>query len=47
MDYNPKKGLYEKAILIKQGFTNFEYVVVDDKGNRRRKRIFYQTDYLF
>jgi hypothetical protein len=27
-----KKGLYEKAILIKQGFTNFEYVVVDDKG---------------
>lgn len=32
MDYNPKKGLYEKAILIKQGFTNFQYLVVDDKG---------------
>jgi hypothetical protein len=31
MDYNPKKAL-RKAILIKQGFTNFEYVVVDDKG---------------
>jgi hypothetical protein len=26
-----QKGLYEK-ILIKQGFTNFEYVVVDDKS---------------
>jgi autonomous glycyl radical cofactor GrcA len=26
-----KKAL-RKAILIKQGFTNFEYVVVDDKG---------------
>jgi hypothetical protein len=27
-----KKGFTKKAILIKQGFTNFEYVVVDDKG---------------
>jgi hypothetical protein len=32
MDYNPKKGIYEKALLIKQGFTNFEYVAVDRKG---------------
>lgn len=32
MDYNEKKGIYEKAILIKQGFTNFKYVVADDKG---------------
>jgi len=32
MDYNPQKGIYEKAILIKQGFTNFQYVVSDDKG---------------
>lgn len=32
MDYNPKKGTYEKALLIKQGFTNFEYVVADRKG---------------
>jgi hypothetical protein len=32
MDYNAKKGLYEKAILIKQGFTNFQYLVADDKG---------------
>jgi hypothetical protein len=48
MDYNPKKGLYEKAILIKQGFTNFEYVVVDDKGAIDKKNAvdgnFYQTE---
>ncbi len=32
MDYNAKKGIYEKAILIKQGFTNFKYIIADDKG---------------
>lgn len=32
MDYNPEKGLYEKAILIKQGFTNFEYLAVSANG---------------
>lgn len=32
MDYNEKKGIYEKAVMIKQGFTNFEYRVADKKG---------------
>jgi hypothetical protein len=32
MDYNEKNGLYEKAILIKQGFNNFQYTIADDKG---------------
>ncbi len=32
MDYNEKKGIYEKAIMIKQGFTNFSYTVADSKG---------------
>jgi hypothetical protein len=32
MDYNPKNDLYEKAILIKQGFTNYQYQIADDKG---------------
>lgn len=32
MDYNAKKGLYEKAIMIKQGFTNYQYVLSDSKG---------------
>ncbi|MGG7036128.1 MAG: DUF5103 domain-containing protein [Flavobacterium sp.] len=32
MEYNEKRGLYEKAILIKQGFTNFQYVIADEKG---------------
>lgn len=32
MEYNPTKALYEKAILIKQGFTNFQYTIADNKG---------------
>lgn len=32
MDYNTDKAVYEKAIMIKQGFTNFEYKVADKKG---------------
>jgi hypothetical protein len=29
MDYNKKTGMFEKAMLIKQGFTNFQYVIAD------------------
>ena len=29
MDYNPQLGIYEKAIMIKQGFTNYHYVIAD------------------
>jgi hypothetical protein len=32
MDYNPERGVYEKAIMIKQGFTNFQYTLTDAKG---------------
>lgn len=32
MDYDAKNNSYEKAILIKQGFTNYQYQVADDKG---------------
>jgi hypothetical protein len=32
MDYNSQKSVYEKAILVKQGFTNYQYIVADDKG---------------
>lgn len=32
MEYNKKSGLYEKALLLKQGFTNYQYVVTDEKG---------------
>ena len=32
MDYNSENGLYEKAILMKQGFVNFEYMLTDKKG---------------
>ena len=32
MDYNTEKGIYEKAIMIKQGFTNYQYVIADPTG---------------
>lgn len=48
MDYNTQKGIYEKAILIKQGFTNYQYIVSDDKGNIDPENAidgnFYQTE---
>lgn len=33
MDYNTQFGIYEKAIMIKQGFTNYQYVISD--SNRK------------
>ena len=32
MDYNAAKNTYEKALILKQGFTNFQYTVADLKG---------------
>lgn len=32
MDYNTDKGVFEKAVMIKQGFTNFQYTIADKKG---------------
>jgi len=32
MEYNEKKGIYEKAMMIKQGFTNYNYIVADSSG---------------
>ncbi|MFM2213091.1 MAG: hypothetical protein RL427_354 [Bacteroidota bacterium] len=29
MDYNVEKGVYEKALMVKQGFTNYQYVIAD------------------
>ena len=32
MDYNAEKSIYEKAIMIKQGFTNYKYVIANKLG---------------
>ena len=32
MVYNKEKAIYEKAIMIKQGFTNYQYTIADPKG---------------
>jgi hypothetical protein len=48
MDYNKEKGVYEKALLIKQGFTNYQYIVADNKGKIDYENSidgnFYQTE---
>ncbi|WP_281323684.1 DUF5103 domain-containing protein [Flavobacterium sp. IMCC34518] len=48
MDFNTEKGLYEKAILIKQGFTNFQYLTANNKGYIDQENAidgnFYQTE---
>lgn len=48
MDYNAKKGIYEKAIMIKQGFTNFNYTIADKTGKIDEANAidgnFYQTE---
>ncbi|WP_310554782.1 DUF5103 domain-containing protein [Flavobacterium sp.] len=32
MEYNTKKGVFEKAILIKQGFNNYKYTILDSNN---------------
>lgn len=32
MDFNSQKGLYEKRLLLKQGFYNYKYVFMSNKG---------------
>ena len=48
MEYNQAKGTYEKAIMIKQGFTNFKYVIADKYGKIDEENAidgnFYQTE---
>ena len=47
MDYNATKGIYEKAIMVKQGFTNYQYVLAKNGKIDNEKAIdgnFYQTE---
>jgi hypothetical protein len=48
LDYNAQKGIYEKAVLVKQGFTNYKYTIADEKGVIDNENAidgnFYQTE---
>nr|WP_315220315.1 DUF5103 domain-containing protein [uncultured Flavobacterium sp.] len=48
MDYNSEKGNYEKAVMIKQGFTNFQFTIADKNGQVDYENAidgnFYQTE---
>ena len=47
MVYNPEAEVYQTSFKLKQGFYNYKYVVVDDKGTLDEGAIsgnFYQTE---
>lgn len=48
MDYNEKEGVYTKALLIKQGFTNYQYVLANNRKQVNQKDAidgnFYETE---
>lgn len=48
MDYNAEKGIFEKAILIKQGFNNYNYTLLDSANLLDEKNAidgnYYETD---
>lgn len=47
LDYNENLGIYEKAMLLKQGFYNFQYVTKNEEGEINNSDIdgsFYQTE---
>ncbi|WP_333810462.1 type IX secretion system plug protein [Flavobacterium sp.] len=51
MDFNKKTGLYEKALLLKQGFTNYQYVLTDKNGKIDYENAidgnYFETDNLY
>ncbi len=48
MEYNKTTKRYEKSIMVKQGFTNYQYVTVNSQGQIENKNAvdgnFYQTE---
>lgn len=37
MDYDEKEGVYTKALLVKQGFTNYQYVLANNRKQVNQK----------
>ena len=47
MEFNERTGFYHAPILLKQGFYNYKYVIVDNDGTIDEGSIsgnFYQTE---
>lgn len=47
MTYNPNSGTYENEMLLKQGFYNYKYVVIDENNNLIESAVsgdFWQTE---
>lgn len=48
LEYNSENGFFEKALLLKQGITNYEYLITDKLGNIEEKNAvdgnYFQTE---
>lgn len=48
MDYNKDKAIYEKALMVKQGFVNYQYTIANKNGKIDNENAidgnFYQTE---
>ncbi|MCL9804766.1 DUF5103 domain-containing protein [Flavobacterium amniphilum] len=51
MDYDAEKGVFEKAILIKQGFNNYNYTLLDSNNKLDEKNAidgnYYETENIY
>lgn len=51
MDYNKEKGVFEKAILIKQGFNNYCYTLLDNQNKLDEKNAidgnYFETENIY
>lgn len=44
MTFNAEKGVYEKSLLLKQGFYNYSYVTLDGRADRNDRVSFVNTE---
>ena len=44
MTFNAEKGVYEKSLLLKQGFYNYSYVTLDGRADRNDRLSFVNTE---
>lgn len=44
MEFNAEKGIYEKALYLKQGFYNYSYITLDGRPDREGKLSFQPTE---
>jgi hypothetical protein len=44
MEFNAEKGVYEKTLLLKQGFYNYNYITLDGRADRNDRLSYLNTE---